>query len=205
MPWVYILRCGDNSLYVGHTSDLGSRVESHRIGLGASHTSLRLPVDLVYSEHHRSLMDARRRERQLKRWSAQKKAALIAGDFAAFVRWRNEEHRRRRRERGTSARSHQAIPVCESLLDRMFATARWLGRVLLNRRRTRIFQVQIARPRCPQDAGYSPCAGNRDHIRTWQRKCHYRTNCPIEHLSKRPAQRLNLCEFVRKKSSHALA
>jgi putative endonuclease len=80
MPWVYILRCGDNSYYVGHTDDIESRLHWHQLGLGANHTALRLPVDLVYTEQCVSTATAVNRERQLKRWSAQKKAALIDGD-----------------------------------------------------------------------------------------------------------------------------
>jgi predicted GIY-YIG superfamily endonuclease len=80
--WVYILRCGDNSFYIGHTTDLESRLEWHHAGCGANHTALRLPIDLVYSEECSNMDAAIARERQLKRWSAQKKAALIAGDFA---------------------------------------------------------------------------------------------------------------------------
>lgn len=83
---MYILRCGDNSLYVGHTQDLQARLWQHQIGEGARHTSERLPIDLVYSERHPSLRDAIERERQLKRWSAQKKAALITKDSAALRR-----------------------------------------------------------------------------------------------------------------------
>jgi predicted GIY-YIG superfamily endonuclease len=78
--WVYILRCGDNTFYVGHTSDVDARLRSHRAGVGASYTASRLPLDLVYEERCQSLNDALHRERQLKRWSAEKKAALIARD-----------------------------------------------------------------------------------------------------------------------------
>ena len=80
MPFVYILRCADNSLYVGHTSDLTSREDSHNRGTAVSYTAARRPVQIVYSEGHGSLTAAVRRERQLKRWSGQKKEALIAGD-----------------------------------------------------------------------------------------------------------------------------
>jgi predicted GIY-YIG superfamily endonuclease len=83
MPWVYILRSSDNTLYVGYSNDVPSRVHVHRQGLGANYTSLRLPVDLVYTEECASTDAAVRRERQLKRWSAQKKAALIRGDLQA--------------------------------------------------------------------------------------------------------------------------
>jgi len=97
MPWVYILRCGDNSLYVGHTSDLDSRLEWHRKGLAAKHTSLRLPIELVYSEQFGSLMNARRREHQLKRWSAQKKMALVAGDLHGLHSLARRRHPKKQR------------------------------------------------------------------------------------------------------------
>ena len=80
MSWVYILRCVDNTFYVGHTDDVASRLQRHRLGLAANHTALRLPVDLAYTEELPSLEAAVQRERQLKRWSAEKKAALIAGN-----------------------------------------------------------------------------------------------------------------------------
>jgi putative endonuclease len=82
--WVYILRCGDNTRYVGHTASITARLRWHKTGRGANHTALRLPVDLVYSEQLASIDAAIKRERQLKRWSAQKKAALIQGDTASL-------------------------------------------------------------------------------------------------------------------------
>jgi predicted GIY-YIG superfamily endonuclease len=77
---VYILRCGDNTFYVGHTDDVESRLHWHRVGEGAGHTAARLPVDLVYTEECPTTIAAIARERQLKRWSAEKKAALISQD-----------------------------------------------------------------------------------------------------------------------------
>jgi putative endonuclease len=96
MPWVYILRCGDNTFYVGHSADLPSRLHLHRLGRGSLHTALRLPVDLVYEEHHESISDAVARERQLKGWSAEKKAALIAGDLRTVKRLSKRRRPKRR-------------------------------------------------------------------------------------------------------------
>jgi putative endonuclease len=62
------------------------RLHRHRMGEGAAHTSARLPVDLVYQESCASIEHARSRERQLKRWSGDKKTALIKGDFAELKR-----------------------------------------------------------------------------------------------------------------------
>ena len=77
MYYVYVLRCSNNSLYVGYTHDVGRRVRSHSLGLGAAWTYKRLPVELVYFEAHATRRAAIRRERQLKGWSRKKKEALI--------------------------------------------------------------------------------------------------------------------------------
>jgi predicted GIY-YIG superfamily endonuclease len=79
--FVYILRCADGSYYVGSTQDLQGRVATHNAGGGPPYTRRRLPVVLVYSEPFASTSHAVRRERQLKRWSRAKKAALIAGNL----------------------------------------------------------------------------------------------------------------------------
>jgi len=81
MYFVYILRCADGSLYVGQTTNIKNRIETHNAGKGAAFTSKRRPVALVYMEGHETRPDAVRRERQLKRWTRKKKEALIRGDF----------------------------------------------------------------------------------------------------------------------------
>ena len=81
MPWIYLLRCADSTLYVGHTEVLVAREKAHNDGLGARYTAKRLPVTIVYSEEHRSTESAIARERQLKRWTTSKKEALIVGDL----------------------------------------------------------------------------------------------------------------------------
>ena len=82
VPWVYIVRCSDDSLYIGHTDDVVAREATHNAGDGSRYTALKRPVRVVYSEHHASMKNAIARERQLKRWTARKKEALIAGDVA---------------------------------------------------------------------------------------------------------------------------
>jgi putative endonuclease len=79
--YVYILRCRDDSLYIGYTANIEARLKAHNMGLGAAHTYKRLPVELVYSEPHPTRLAAFRRERQLKRWTLEKKEALIRGDM----------------------------------------------------------------------------------------------------------------------------
>ena len=84
MVWVYILRCSDRTLYVGHTTDIAEREKAHNLGRGGQYTALRRPVILVYSEQQDSIERAVARERQLKRWTRAKKEALVAGDLTTL-------------------------------------------------------------------------------------------------------------------------
>lgn len=78
MAWtVYILRCGDGSLYTGCTNDLPRRLEAHRTGRGAKYTRSRPPVELVYREEAADRSAALRREAAIKRLPRAKKLALI--------------------------------------------------------------------------------------------------------------------------------
>src|SRR3954453_22471454 len=84
MAFTYILRCADDTLYVGHTENLASRQQTHNDGKGAKYTAARRPVRMVYAEEHHSIESAIARERQLKRWSKKKKEALVVGDRSAL-------------------------------------------------------------------------------------------------------------------------
>ena len=84
MFFTYIARCADDTLYVGHTEDLASREQTHNDGKGAKYTAPRRPVRIVYAEEHASVESAIARERQLKRWSREKKEALIRDDRTAL-------------------------------------------------------------------------------------------------------------------------
>jgi putative endonuclease len=80
--WVYILRCGDGSYYVGSArGGLERRIAEHRTGAFGGYTAARLPVTLVYSQPFQRITDAVAAERQIKGWSRAKKEALIAGRY----------------------------------------------------------------------------------------------------------------------------
>ena len=79
--WVYILRCADESHYVGHTDNLELRVAQQQSGELGGYTKTRWPVRLVYSESFGTRDEAFAAERQLKGWSRKKKEALIQGDW----------------------------------------------------------------------------------------------------------------------------
>lgn len=78
MPhYVYILRCRDNSLYTGYTSDLGRRLEQHQAGTASRCTRARLPVVLVYHEEYADQAAALRREWEIKQLSKKNKENLV--------------------------------------------------------------------------------------------------------------------------------
>ena len=79
MPWfVYILRCGDGSLYTGITTDLAKRLAAHRRGRGSKYTRARHPLALVYLESRASRSAALRREAAVKSLPRAQKLRLIA-------------------------------------------------------------------------------------------------------------------------------
>ncbi|HET7295436.1 MAG TPA: GIY-YIG nuclease family protein [Vicinamibacteria bacterium] len=79
MPWVYVLRCRDGSLYTGAAKDLGSRLKQHENGRASRYTRARLPVALVWSRRVRTWSKALREEWRLKRLTRTEKEALISG------------------------------------------------------------------------------------------------------------------------------
>ena len=79
MNWVYILRCGDGSLYTGWTNDLPRRLAAHQAGKGGKYTRSHLPVELVYQETYDTPTRARQREWAHKQLSREEKLALISG------------------------------------------------------------------------------------------------------------------------------
>ena len=81
MNYVYILRCGDGSLYTGWTNDLEKRVKAHSSGRGAKYTRTHLPVELVYSEQLDTKEAAMSREWHIKRLiNAEKLRLIMASD-----------------------------------------------------------------------------------------------------------------------------
>jgi len=83
--YMYILRCSDDSYYVGSArGSLERRVLEHQSGLIQGYTAARRPVVLVYAEHFPSITDAIAAERQVKGWRREKKEALILRDWSSL-------------------------------------------------------------------------------------------------------------------------
>jgi putative endonuclease len=79
--YMYILKCADGTYYTGSTKKLVERIHQHKSGNGSNYTRDRLPVILVYLEYYPRIEDAFLREKQVQRWSAAKKEALIKRDI----------------------------------------------------------------------------------------------------------------------------
>jgi len=75
--YVYIILCNDNTYYIGYTTNLEKRIETHNLKLGAKYTRGRTPVVLRYYESFETLSDALKKEIKLKKLSRQKKTELI--------------------------------------------------------------------------------------------------------------------------------
>jgi len=77
---VYILKCGDGSLYTGITTDLEHRLTQHRSAKGAKYTRSHLPVSVVYTEETTDRSSASIRESEIKKLSRAQKLRLISNN-----------------------------------------------------------------------------------------------------------------------------
>ena len=79
--FVYILRCSDDTLYCGWTTDIDKRVSTHNAGKGAKYTHSRRPVKLVhveeYADKYSDKYSAMSREWHIKRMSRAEKLKLV--------------------------------------------------------------------------------------------------------------------------------
>jgi putative endonuclease len=102
MPHVYIVRCKDDTYYVGSTWNLDGRLWQHNHSNdGAAYTRRRRPVTLVWSAEFDSIEQAFAFEKRISGWRREKKEAVIRGECEALV----ELSRRkpvRDREKGAS-------------------------------------------------------------------------------------------------------
>ncbi|MBR5518683.1 MAG: GIY-YIG nuclease family protein [Clostridia bacterium] len=78
MFYVYILRCADDSLYCGYTTDVEKRFEKHKSGKGAKYTRSHLPLEIVYIEEFENKSDALKREHEIKSMTRLQKEKLVS-------------------------------------------------------------------------------------------------------------------------------
>lgn len=86
MYYTYILKCFDNSYYVGSTGNLKNRINDHNLGKGAEYTARRKPCCLVWYKKHLNSKQAILQEKQIKRFSRNKKEDLI---FTPKLIWKH--------------------------------------------------------------------------------------------------------------------
>jgi predicted GIY-YIG superfamily endonuclease len=79
MPFVYILRCRDGSLYTGAAKDIIRRLDAHQAGTASKFTRSRRPVSLAWSRRVRTWPRALELERQIKRLTRAEKLVLVSG------------------------------------------------------------------------------------------------------------------------------
>lgn len=77
MHFVYILRCKDNSLYTGYTTNVKKRLRTHNAGKGAKYTRGRRPVSLVYFKRVDSKSLGLKLESRIKKLNKKEKEALV--------------------------------------------------------------------------------------------------------------------------------
>ena len=77
MYYVYIIQCGDKTLYTGITTDLARRFKEHQQGKGGAYTRAKKVVKLVYSERCKDRSVASKREAQIKSRRREAKLDLI--------------------------------------------------------------------------------------------------------------------------------
>lgn len=78
MYFVYILKCGNGSLYTGITTDVERRLAQHKAGLGARYTRSKGASKVVHVERKKNRSTASKREAEIKKMKREDKLALIA-------------------------------------------------------------------------------------------------------------------------------
>jgi len=76
--YLYVLRCCDETLYTGYTTDVERRVREHDAGEGAKYTRGRTPVELVHVEGFDSKSAAMSREYEFKEYTRRRKDRVVA-------------------------------------------------------------------------------------------------------------------------------
>lgn len=76
--YVYMIQCGDGTIYTGIATDVERRLEQHRAGTGAKYTRGRGPLQLVYVASCGNHSQALKTEWKIKKLSRNEKLALIS-------------------------------------------------------------------------------------------------------------------------------
>ena len=80
--YMYVVKCIDNTLYTGYTTDLVRRIKAHNNKKGAKYTRVRVPVTLVYYEEFASKSDATKAESAFKKVHSSAKRSIYKRKIA---------------------------------------------------------------------------------------------------------------------------
>ena len=75
--YMYVVKCVDNTLYTGYTTDLVRRIKAHNNKKGAKYTRVRVPVTLIYYEEFGTKSEATKAENAFKKFTRQQKEQYI--------------------------------------------------------------------------------------------------------------------------------
>ena len=76
--YLYVVRCSDDTLYTGVTTDLKRRLNEHNTSnRGAKYTKARRPINLVYYELYQSRSNAQKAEHKFKKLTRTQKEKII--------------------------------------------------------------------------------------------------------------------------------
>lgn len=89
--YIYMVRCSDDSLYSGYTTDIEKRLETHNSGNGAKYTRSRLPVTLAYCQRLPDTSSAMRQEVFLKQLSRRQKQLICENWASEQLRFATEQ------------------------------------------------------------------------------------------------------------------
>lgn len=105
---VYMLRCADGSFYTGVTHSISKRLHEHESGRHSGcYTYRRRPLVLVYTAIFNDVHEAISWEKHIKRWTRDKKKALMKGDEVGL---RISARRRRRYSRRSLCHGEGSAP-----------------------------------------------------------------------------------------------
>lgn len=77
MYFVYLIECGDKSIYTGITTDVVRRFNEHKAGKGGHYTSSRKVVRILCTEKFKTRSRALKREAEIKNWNHKEKLSFI--------------------------------------------------------------------------------------------------------------------------------
>jgi putative endonuclease len=81
MYFLYLIRCGDGTIYTGITTDVRRRFKEHQAGSGGRYTKAKKAVKVLYIEKFPTRSAAMKRESEIKKWRREKKLNLIESNL----------------------------------------------------------------------------------------------------------------------------